>query len=118
MKNPPSASVRPPTQTTQRVPIRSSKPGPDGDAAAGTSGIRGGASGGVGGAASVVVSVLLSLAAGAAPGALPARGAVAVLAVPRPALTRRSVTPESVTPGSVSPRSPSDSAGYVARPFD
>src|SRR5450756_2280731 len=30
MKKPPSASVRPPTQTTQRVPTRSSKPGPDG----------------------------------------------------------------------------------------
>src|SRR5712671_6179014 len=28
MKNPPSASVNPPTQTTQRVPMRSSKPGP------------------------------------------------------------------------------------------
>jgi hypothetical protein len=27
MKKPPSASVSPPTQTTQRVPMRSSKPG-------------------------------------------------------------------------------------------
>src|SRR5665213_807625 len=40
MKKPPSASVSPPIQTTQRVPMRSSKPGP----AAGSGGRGGGAS--------------------------------------------------------------------------
>src|SRR5712692_6296307 len=71
MKKPPSASVKPPTQTTQRVPMRSSKPGPgrDAGAAVGTSGIGGGATGGAGGAACWIVSVLLSLAADGATGA-------------------------------------------------
>src|SRR6266851_1927141 len=62
MKKPPSASVKPPTQTTQRVPIRSSKPGPgwDAGAVAGMSGIGGGATGWPGGGDSAsVVSILI-----------------------------------------------------------
>src|ERR1700738_2275615 len=59
MKNPPSASVKPPTQTTQRVPMRSSKPGPGCDAAAGMSGIGGGGAGWPGGDSASVVSILI-----------------------------------------------------------
>src|ERR1700730_2082448 len=57
MKNPPSASVKPPTQTTQRVPMRSSKPGPGCDAAAGMSGIGGGAVGWLGWASDLDYSI-------------------------------------------------------------
>jgi hypothetical protein len=69
MKNPPSASVKPPTQTTQRVPMRSSKPGPGCDAAAGMSGIGGGGAGWLGGASASVVSILISSGSDGAIGA-------------------------------------------------
>src|SRR3977135_3938143 len=72
MKKPPSASVKPPTQTTQRVPIRSSKPGPgwDAGAAAGMSGIGDGAPGCLGGGDfSSVFSILIWSAADGAIGA-------------------------------------------------
>ncbi len=67
MKKPPSASVRPPTQTTQRVPMRSSKPGWACAAGAATeiSGIGGGAAGVGGGAVSLIASMPLAFAADA-----------------------------------------------------
>jgi len=70
MKKPPSASVNPPTQTTQRVPMRSSKPGWASGGGAGGNPVAGSTpgamagptcgmgSGAIGGAASVVVDTV------------------------------------------------------------